>query len=127
MSETSATTNSSWVEIDITARAYARDLAHQFVEDAKSSSGIFNASILPFEAVPATGMTERIQLEIEPAAAATLLAIIMRLILPRRDKADSEVTVILRIPSEHFVEISGSLPDEEYLNKANEILKLISG
>lgn len=130
MPENSAKTYSSWVEIDISAQALVRDLTQQFVEEAKSTPGIINASILSFDAAPridlAGGMTERIRLEIEPSAAAALLAQIMRLVILKRDATDSEITVILRKTYQQSVEINGSLPDDEYLSRANKILSLIT-
>jgi hypothetical protein len=131
MSKESVTNNASWIEISILAQASARDLAHRFVEETKINPGIISASILPFETALSTdlinGKAERIGLELEPSAAPALLAQIMRLAIPRLDKADNGVTVILRNSSGQSVEISGSLTDGEFLRMADEILRIICG
>jgi len=131
MSNKKFTNNASRIEINILAQASARDLARRFVEDTKTNPGIISASILPFESAMSTdlinGKAERIGLELEPSGAAALLAQIIRLALPRLDKADNAVTVILRNSSRQSVEINGSLTDEEFLRRASEILKVICG
>ncbi|MFP7674812.1 hypothetical protein ACG74X_15800 [Marivita sp. S0852] len=122
-------TATSVVYLAISCNGSARDLANEFVEEAKTNTGVIDVSLLnpqPKDVLDTQDRaTETVRLELKGSAVAMLLAQIMRLVLPRRDINETGNTVVLSKENGQSVELDGSLPDGDYLGRVNEVLELI--